>query len=317
MIDLKQKLKKKEIVALSFAIMFFLVIVPLITSAGSSKKIYVDDDAKGTQNGSSAHPYKTISQAIKKSNKNTLIFIRKGTYEENIEIPEGVEIQGADKDNVIIEADNNNLTTVKMKNKTKLMNLTVKGGKEGVKIKEGDKALIYKCIIKKARDNGIFIEEGNQKKNEEVSIIKSEIKDNHRTGIFSRGRKVVIQESQIIGNRSDGIDLGGSSRAWIEDNTLKNNYGSGLKIELDQSEIYTKSNHISGNRREGVEINLESKSGKVVLKKDKIKNNGNYGVSRVQRSAYAGALWSGATIESNVEFLGNGLGSVSHIFRIY
>ena len=56
------------------------IVVPFLTFAGSSKKLYVDIKAGSTQDGSSSHPYKTITQALKKADKNTKIYVSKGTY---------------------------------------------------------------------------------------------------------------------------------------------------------------------------------------------------------------------------------------------
>lgn len=314
---ISQKITKKEKAVLILLTLALLVVLPMISFAGKTAKIYVDDSASGTQDGSSSHPYKTIKKALKEADKNTKVYIRAGSYKENIEIPEGVEVEGADSDAVFIKADDKDLTTVKMQDDTKLMKVTVMRGKEGVKVKKGDKALIYKCVVKDAKGNGIYIEDGNTKKDEEVVIVKSEIKFNDRDGIFSEGRKIVIENSIIRNNGSDGVDLGSGSRAWIKSNTIKDNKGSGLKIELDGAQFFSKKNKYSGNKREGVEVELNSKGGLVKFNNDKFKYNGNYAIAKVQKGPAAGSDWSGLEIGNDNEYIGNGKGNISHIFKIF
>lgn len=312
---LSQKVNKKEKAVLILLTLALLIVLPILTFASKTTKVYVNDGASGTQDGSKSHPYKTITRALKNADDHTKVFIEKGTYEENIVIPEGVEVEGTDKNDVVIKADDKNLTTVKMEDNTKLMKVTVKGGREGVKVKKGDKALIYRCIIKDSRGNGIFIEEGNTKKDQEVVIVKSEIKFNERNGVFSQGRKIVIEDSVIRNNGSDGIDLNNGSRAWINGNQIKDNRASGLVVEMKDTQFFSKKNIYSGNKREGAEVELASKGGLVKFNKDKFKNNGNYAISRVQRNNVSASAWNGLIIANDNEYIGNGKGTVSPIFR--
>lgn len=310
-------LKQINRTVLVSATIIVLLLMPLLSLAGKETKLYVDDDASGNEDGSSSHPYKTIGEALKHADKDTKINIRKGTYKENVEIPNGVELIGSDTDAVIIKADDKDRAVVKMNNDTKLMRVTIKDGEQGIKVKEGDKALIYKCEIKDNDENGIYIEAGEKSKKEEVSILKSKIKDNGRSGIFTQGRKVVIEDSEISGNKSDGIDLGSGTKAWIEGNEIRDNRGSGLKIELDGAEVSTDKNLISNNKREGIEVNLKWKSGSVNLKGDQIKRNSNFGISRVQRASVNQSLWNGLSVGNSVSFLENGKSNVSHIFKLF
>jgi hypothetical protein len=196
-----------------------------------------------------------------------------------------------------------------------LIKVTVRGGRQGVKIQDGDKAIIYKCKIKDNDQDGIYIENGNTSKKEEVDISESKITDNGRAGIFSRGRKIVVENTEVSDNKSDGIDLGSGSRAWIKNVTVSSNGGSGITVEMDDSAVYVRKASISSNKREGIEVNLSSKSGIVNLKNLKIKKNSNYGVARIQRNAAGGSLWGGLSIENSVSFSENGKGNVSRIFR--
>ena len=84
-------LSKEVLMGLSLVI---LVVVPVI-AFGKTGVIYVDDDAKGKQDGSSSNPYKTISKALDKAKKGDEVRVYNGTYTENITIPSGVEVISA------------------------------------------------------------------------------------------------------------------------------------------------------------------------------------------------------------------------------
>ncbi|MCK9378841.1 MAG: DUF1565 domain-containing protein, partial [Candidatus Moranbacteria bacterium] len=72
-------IRKREVVV--SAILLAVLILPFFSFAGTSK-IYVNDGASGTQNGSINHPYKTITKALEKANDDDEIHIASGTYKE-------------------------------------------------------------------------------------------------------------------------------------------------------------------------------------------------------------------------------------------
>src|SRR5262245_3394940 len=48
--------------------------------------LFVDDDNAGTQDGSAAHPYRTVQQAIDAATDNAVIAVAGGTYPQNIRV---------------------------------------------------------------------------------------------------------------------------------------------------------------------------------------------------------------------------------------
>lgn len=307
--------KKSELIGSILLLAVFAL--PVLALAGQDKKIYVDANASGTENGSSEHPYKTIGKALDKADDNTEIHIAAGTYKENIEIPKGVKVYGSDKNDVIIQGKNDNEPVVVMKNKTKINKVTIKKGKHGIKVKEDSKVSIIKCVIKDNDKDGIRISGGKADKKKEVSITDSVIKNNGRTGIFSETRRIVIMDNEIIDNESDGIDLATGTSAWVRGNTIKNNDGSGMKLALDSSNIWTKSNTYYGNSREGVEVNAFGKAGKIDLNKSKFYKNGRYGIARIQRGNFSSSIWNGFTVQSNNKYWLNKIGDLSRVIKIF
>ncbi len=291
-------------------------VAPVLSLAGSETKIYVDDDASGTMDGSSSNPYDTIGKALSHADENTEVHIRKGTYKENIEIPKGVEVYGSDEDDVTIKADDDNDPVVKMNHKTKINKVTIRDGKYGITVGKDDRASIIKCIIKKNDKDGIIIRPADTNDKYIVNISESEIKDNGRAGIYSEKRKLSLIENSIIDNDSDGVDLEAGAEAWIKGNKIKNNNGSGLKLTLDKSEIWTKSNTYYGNDHEGLEVNAYGEAGRIDIRKSKFYKNDRYGIAKIQRGEFASSIWDGFTVQSDVIFWENKIGIISNIIKL-
>jgi len=299
--------KKK---AYAFAVILaMLVILPVFAMAGRGRDVYVDTKANGTQDGSKSHPYKTIKQAADRAGKRTKIHVANGTYRENIELKDGVNLYGHDKDSVIIDAKSDDKATVVMKDDTRIDNVTIKNGKYGIKIADDEEASITECIIKDNDEDGIHIENAGLKKSTTVTISKNEINENGRAGIYSEKRKLTIIDNEIANNESNGIDLEKSANAWIANNEIKGNSGSGMKLRIDGSNIWTKNNTFRNNDHEGLEVYFSGAYGRInVAKADFIKNERN-GVARIQDfaiSVNSEGLWNKyLTFENNNTFSQN------------
>lgn len=292
-------------------------VLPMFTWAGSVKKVYVDDSASGSQDGSMEHPYKTIVEGLKHVNDDDELHVAPGTYKGNIEIPESVKLFGADEDTTIIDADSKNKPAVIMNHKTVLDKFTVKGGDHGIYVAKKSRASIIHCTVKGADKDGIHARGADTSEKYALSIVKSEVKDNDRAGIFSEKRKVVMIETDAHDNGSDGADIEAGSQAWIDDNHFADNGGSGLKIALDSSSIFVASkNTFRDNRHEGVEVNAYGKTGTVNIKKSKFINNKKYGIARIARNTSVSmGVWKGLT-ETENEFSSNNAGTVSPVLHI-
>lgn len=310
---IKGKLVKKEILgALLLACIFVL---PILTLAKNESKIYVNADASGVQDGSKKHPYNSINKALQQADKNSEIHIAKGTYEENIVLSKGVEIHGSGTSKVFIKAQNKNNSVVKMKDDTKIVGVTIEKGEHGIEVSEGARAKIINCVVRKNKKNGVNIEKGERSSKEEVVIFGSEIYDNGHKGIYSEKRKLTIEKNYIHRNESDGIYLQDGVKAWIAKNLVKKNRASGIRLELDRAEIFTKNNTYSENDREGIEINSRGENGRVDINASKFRYNGRWGIAKVQRVNAPAKIWNGVTVQKNVVMFGNKSGNVSPIIK--
>lgn len=294
-----------------------ILLLPIFSIATNRSKIYVDASVNSSGDGSSSHPYKKIGEALKHAGKKNQVFVRKGTYRENIEIPGGVQVVGADKEKVVIQADEDDRSVVLMNNKSELVKVTVRKGKHGIKINSGDRASINKCVIKDNDQAGIFIMKGSADKDDRVVIKDTKIKNNGKSGIFSDKRKVVLIDNEIYENDGDGIYLSDiATFAWIEDNDIHNNSKSGVVGRLDGSNIFITKSKIHNNKREGIQIESFGRTGYVEIKNSKINNNKNFAVAKVHRANSSKNVWSGMKFIGNNIFQGNGKGAISAIMTI-
>ncbi|KKR19883.1 MAG: hypothetical protein UT50_C0027G0010 [Candidatus Moranbacteria bacterium GW2011_GWA2_39_41] len=305
--------KAKLIVAILAVVV--IIAVPSLVLSSHKSKIYVDANAKNTQDGSIDHPYKTIGQAMKAVKGKAEIHVAKGLYKENVKMKDKVSIFGASEDSVIIEAKDRDEAVVTMEDETVLNKVTVKNGTYGVKVDDDAKASIIKCVIKNNKKDGIYIKADGIKKSKMVSISKNEIKNNNAAGIYSGKRRLSISENEITDNDGDGIDIEKGASAWIADNKISSNDKSGMKLRVDGSDIWTKSNSIRKNNREGIEISFNGAVGRIDIAKSKIIDNDRYGIARVQKFAgINNSVWNKYVTFNNKNTIeSNKSGSVSAV----
>ncbi len=287
---------------------------------GGSKEIFVDKDASGAEEGTAAHPYHTISNALKNAKSGTKVRVKNGTYKENITIPKGVDVVGDNKkrEKVIIESDNDNKPTVTMKDNTAIKHITVKGGRHGVRVLEDAQVHILDAVIKKSDRDGVHIESAPRDNAHRVLIDETTISDNDRAGIFSEKRFILLINSSVVSNGSDGIDLAAGTKAWLEDSRFNDNKGSGAKFILDNSDIWSKKNSFRNNKREGVEISAFGAAGNIGFKKASFVNNDRFGIARLARTQAGTKTFGGLVLGTGVNdnrFENNTLGDISSVVR--
>ncbi len=307
---------KIEFKRVLFVLALLAVILPFFTFAGNTKKVYVDAKAGDTQDGSSDHPYKTIGQALKKADEHTKIFVGRGTYKENLVVPKGTKLYGNDRDETIIKAKSDNDSTIYLNGGSELYKLTIKNGKNGVKVADGGRVKIIRCKITENDKDGVIIYAGSLDDKNKVTISETDIENNGRNGIFSEKRNLIIYKSTIDNNGSDGASFEAGTKAWIEGTKFENNSASGMKAKLDNAQIFTKSNSYVNNKREGLEVNAYGAAGRIDINKSKFENNGNYGISRVQRKPFSSSIWNGLTVENTI-FSKLEKGGLSGVFGIF
>jgi len=266
------------------AIACIVFIVPSLVFSSHKDTIWVDEDADGKEDGSSKHPYHKIEKAMDEADKGDEIHVRNGEYHENVKIKSGVKLIGSGKYSTIIRAKNDNKPAVIMKNGSKISDITVKNGYNGIEVEGDGKATIEDCVIKRNRRDGIEIDKGDTSELKRVLIYKSVIKENGRAGIDSEKRRVDLSRNEIYENKSDGVRLSSGVHAWFNNNLIRDNKGSALVATLDFSNIWIKDNQFRDSNREGIEISSYGNPGKINIQKTKIWQNNQYGIAKVARN---------------------------------
>jgi hypothetical protein len=295
---------------LGLALIIF-VALPVL-SFGKSGVIYVDEDAKGTQDGSQDHPYKSISKALDKAKKGTEVRVKGGTYETNITIPSGVKLTSAsnNRDKVTIKAKHNDRPTVTMKQGSKISAVTIRDGRHGIRVENDAKAHIYNVTIKNSKRDGIHADPARVDESKRVLIDKVYITGSAMSGVYAEKRLITILDSDIDGNAWDGVDIKAGSKAWIEDTRVRWNGGSGLRATIDGSSIWTKGSSFRNNRLAGVEAISFGGGGSLGIKKGTIVGNATYGIAKVQKQGTFQGLQVGSGV-NDIHFDNNGKGNIS------
>ncbi|TAK95176.1 DUF1565 domain-containing protein [Patescibacteria group bacterium] len=311
---LGQKLVKEIIGSL---LLVAIIALPVLTFAKHGKNIYVDDSASGSEDGSSSHPYKTIGQALKKAHGGDEVHVSSGTYKENIILKEDVKLYGSGRDKVTIKAHDDDSTVVSMEDGSKLNGVKVTGGNNGIEVERDAKVSITKCTIEDNDRDGIRIRSHKKIDDDHaVTIDHVIVRDNGKAGIYSDPHRVVVTESDIRSNHKDGIILASGVSAWLGDNEVKSNGGSGFVAVLDYSNILTSGNSFGDNKREGIQISAYGAAGRIDIKNSKVHGNNRYGIARVERANVANSRWNNFTVQSNVTYWDNSFGNLSPIINV-
>ncbi len=276
--------------------------------------IYVDISTTGSETGSEDNPFKEIEDALEEADSGDTVEILAGVYAENITIPEGVTVEGEERDSVFIVADSKYDPAVSMKDDSILSSLTVMGGKYGVYVKSESGATITGCVIAYNEEHGIKVKKSDLSDENAVTIEENIILQNEKSGIYVQRRLVYIYNNSIYENERDGVYLQGEVAADVEFNTIKHNEKSGVDIMVDSSVIYIGNNTFKGNEESGVSVHARFWRGSALIKDSKFYHNDEYGIEKIQYGNPNWYIWDYDFVlgEGNL-FVDNKKGEISDI----
>ena len=259
-----------------------------VFSARASYDVYVDkDNQTGVEDGTEASPFDTISEGVALAVQNVeaarKIWVAAGEYQEQVELEAGVELFGVGSREAIIvgkdgEGDHFDWT-VKMRDNTKIKDLGIKYGKQGILVSSGADVEVEDCRIYESKINGIYVEKARSKK-EEFILKDSKIYDSEKRGMYIKKKKVEIEDNEVYDNDEEGIDLRSSVLGSIAKNELYDNGESGLEMELRSVDLKLKNNKIYSNDTNGINFQYrgKNKSGEVKMSSNKIYKNKHFGL---------------------------------------
>jgi len=165
----------------------------------------------------------TINGALVQVDYGDSVRVRPGVYNENIEMIQGVVLQGE-----------NPFTTI------------IDGGRKGPTVLGASQAVISNFTIR----NGIS---GVLCENTQPEIIHNIILDNHGSGIDAHISQPKIRNNVILGNRWSGIQLYGvnGKDMWLENNVILDNGYSGISL-MGPTRVRIRNNIIIRNNEYGI-----------------------------------------------------------------
>jgi parallel beta-helix repeat protein len=261
--------------------------------------LYVDDDnVAGPWNGSEEYPYKTISEAINKAYDGWTVFVKNGTYTENLVINKTINLDGENPETTIIDGNNNGIVIYVQKPNVRISGFTIQnsGSKRldsGIRTLTLQSDLLVKnCIIKDC-DVGVYLncvdfDIYTQTKN---TIINNTIKNNN-IGIFTTWvQNNIITDNKIYNNKLHGIEMEASKYSIIKDNEIYNNKEIGIYLHghCDETEIFS---NLIKNNSNGVIIKETNNC--IIQKNNFVDNTEQASFIRSRANKWNSNFWSDA-----------------------
>ncbi|MEA2007153.1 MAG: right-handed parallel beta-helix repeat-containing protein [Patescibacteria group bacterium] len=276
----------QKIVTLTVFLSFMIPIVVL----GRSYDIYVDaSNDSGTEDGTSANPYNTISEGISAALLNDEdgreVYVANGEYQEQVHVEEDVELFGEDRSNTIIigrDRDDDDFSyAVKMEHGTKIEDFTVKYGNTGILVEEDSRATIEHCKIKSFDKIGVEVLSADRNNKKIFTMEDCKIYKGDGKAMYIRKRKIDIRDNKIYDNEEEGIDLRSKVKGKIYDNEIYDNGESGIEFEMRKTKLKIKGNKIKSNDSSAITAQYRGKNegGEVLIEDNKLKKNDEFALS--------------------------------------
>ncbi len=183
--------------------------------------------------------YPTIQQAIDAASLSDTIFIRSGTYDENLIIDKALTIEGEDRNTTIVQAMSvSPVINIQATSNVIIKNLTIKNdGREGVYIlNSSDISLVDNNIF------GAFRECVKVESSTDINIVGNSINASTRTGMtLISTNDSNFSNNMIFNNGQHGINLSSSNGNTFTGNSISNNSRAGIFLALssnNNNEVY-------------------------------------------------------------------------------
>lgn len=242
----------------------------------SPSTIHVDDDnVSGPWDGSPEHPYQNITSGLEHAIAGDTVFVRNGTYNENIAVNKSLTLLGENRDTTIIDGGGGYVIVVDITaNNVVIREFTVNAStKMGIQSYGYNNGVIQDNKIIDCGDWAIrlFNSDSNNITGNIITSTQAPIGENaqHLDGVLLvYSNNNTIQEN-IISNLADlGIGCAESSNNTIRDNEItqifgrtigeglyEKNYGFGIQLDMNSHNNSMISNNITNIDLRSVSIN--------------------------------------------------------------
>ena len=233
---------ERKIKTIVIGISFLLTVLPGVISGfeqDGGKTIYVDDDnTDGPWDGSMEHPYQHIQDAVDNASLSSTVFVKNGTYYENIFINKTITLLGEDKQSTIIDGQNQSDV------------IYVGYPANGVSISGFS-------IQNAGGDHGNNVFDAGIDLQSDYNIISDNILTKHHIAcliLFGSSHNII--EHNYIGDcNSSGIEFLSGRFNYIANNTIINNLNYGIYVsEFGNSSGNLFFSNIFENNRQGITL---------------------------------------------------------------
>ncbi len=257
------------------------------TSSVSPQHVYVDASNMGEEDGSQEHPFNTIQEAIDAAIPPAYVHIASGTYEENLNMEEGVCLIGGSRESVVVDGGGaDHVVNITGVDYGGLRSLTIQNGSaedgggiySGGTFSRGTEVVLEDLVIRgniaSKQGGGIYIVDTSPRI-KGCLIEENTAKDGGGGGIYSKDSDYVIEDSVVQEN-------------------LSSRHGDGLHLDWGSPRVIR--TVVEGN---GVGVYASCRS--ALLVNCLVANNGNSGI-------YA---WYGSLTVRNCTVVGNKVNGIS------
>lgn len=263
------------------------------------QKILTDESKANQQSGSTTYPFSTIETALLTAQEKniTTIIISPGIYNEFLTLPNNIIVYGSG-DVTISQETAPLINTLTTGDNTKLINLSVSGGKNTILIPHNTSTTLLDTTVSNANNFGIKMEKKQQPPNDKESVTyeifdKSDdeiaqmplvrfsnvtITKNDNQGMYLRDGRVEIINSKIIENGEEGIDLHPHMHVTISNTDASNNGESGLETEIYDNTVTIENSTFNHNVKNGIALITSMGIGDITLIKNTITDNQRFGI---------------------------------------
>ena len=230
-------------------LLFLLFFGGLFLSAAvqaSAKTVYVKESGDDSNDGSSDNPYKTLEKAAEEVNEGEVdeVKVGKGEFPGNVTFTQGVNIEGAGKNDTTLTGSLN------FKKRAVVKNLSVHTKvKNAITLSKDTVASIESVDIRDFTAVGIVMTSGGSV----LTVKDSRIGGSSGKGIYAEaGSKLTVSGTSIVDNKQEGLDIRNNTRGSIKNNRIENNGESGIELIVGSSDFVISGNTIKNNNASGI-----------------------------------------------------------------
>jgi parallel beta-helix repeat protein len=236
-------------IVLALLLIGMLTLVPNVQSVKAEPKtIVVPDD------------YPTIQEAINAASDGDIIFVRAGTYHENVVVNKTLSLVGENRKATVVDGKGLRTVINITANMVTVINFTIKNSgspNAGIGLTNVKGCIISLNNVLVNDYVGILLMDSSN-----IVITENIIKDNMFGITLIRSSDNILSKNQMTANWMEGVQLALSDRNKISANYVANNGFFGIQLERSLNNIVS-NNTLEANFRHGVMLD-ESSNNKVV-----------------------------------------------------